>query len=294
VEPVLHTEVTFPMQGVRDWRNPSNGARIVEIHYTADPKKRSQKWQQEMRSQLDPMGVKREYEIDWGILKGKPVYEEDWSDDLHRLREPFVVEQGVPLVAGWDFQKFPSMVLNQWTSGKANKVFPYDGRFVSFGEMQSDYLFKSFLPEALKWRQSMFPGFFFYDFCDPAGLSKNPTDEKSCFDLMLEAGLTPVAGAQTLVARLGSVSALLSTLKRGKAEYQLCEQGCPMLLQGFRGAYCYEETRGMEDTQYKEKPAKTRSADLHDALQYPATMLDTVRIKTAGEGKPLSKKWRFR
>ncbi|KKM86640.1 hypothetical protein LCGC14_1277010 [marine sediment metagenome] len=291
VEPITHAEVCVPMEGVRDWRNPRTKARVVEIHFRANPLKRTEEWVQKQMAQMDTMGFRREYDIDWRVLLGKPVYGEDWNEDIHLLPKMFTPEPGVPLLAGWDFQKYPSLVIAQWTSGKGE--FPYDGRFVPFAEMQSEYLFASFLPEAISWRASLFPGFFFYDFCDPAGLSKSPTDEKSCFNLMTERGLAPIAGEQSLAARLGAVSGLLSTLRRGRPLMQVDQWGCPGVHAGFRGAYCFEEITGIDGTQYKEVPAKTSAADFHDALQYIATRLDVVRVPVADEERPLSKAWRF-
>jgi hypothetical protein len=253
VEPVTHTEVEVPYPGIRAWTNPRTGARVVEVHYSADPTK-DEEWAANERRKYDSMGWRREYEIDWTALLGKPVYGEEWNDDIHVLGERFAPDPSLPLLCGWDFATNPSIVVAQYIR---------EGRLIAFSELQSDYIFGSFLGDALLWRNAEWPNYQWYDFCDPSGTAKSQTD------------------------------GLLSTLRKGKPVFQLDPWGCPILHRGFGGGYCYESVETSIGARWKEKPAKNEDCDMHDALQYLCTKLDVVVVPTPDENRPLSKAWRF-
>lgn len=66
-------------QGVQCWMNQINGFAVMQIHYTADPSKRSDDWVNKMSA---PMGGRnspdwrRNMELDWSVKKGLPVFGE--------------------------------------------------------------------------------------------------------------------------------------------------------------------------------------------------------------------------
>lgn len=92
----------FPMEGVELTRNPKNGFVVFQLHYTANPLKRSDEWKRVTASNLPRSKFMQEYEITWETWEGKPVYP-DFNVKVHGSLQPLEPEQGLPLLRGWDF-----------------------------------------------------------------------------------------------------------------------------------------------------------------------------------------------
>lgn len=73
---VVETEPTIlhKSQGLDIYINPKNKFCIIRLHYTADPRKRSEKWKGEARAGMTPSAWAKEYEIDWTAEFGEKVF----------------------------------------------------------------------------------------------------------------------------------------------------------------------------------------------------------------------------
>lgn len=89
-----------PPQGLQKWTNPRNGFRVLSVHYTADPDKRSPEWKRKASQGMPARGWAREYEINFTIPEGKPVFPEFSAGDM--VREIRVLPGG-RLLRFWDF-----------------------------------------------------------------------------------------------------------------------------------------------------------------------------------------------
>lgn len=69
-------EVLHSQQGLDIWRNEHNRFVICQLHYTADPAKRSPEWEAEARSGLQSARFAREYDLQWDALDGQKVFPE--------------------------------------------------------------------------------------------------------------------------------------------------------------------------------------------------------------------------
>lgn len=92
--------VRSPRPGIETWRNPGNGLAVLQIHYTADPRKRDPDWQHKTFRGMTPRARKREYEIDWSAPEGEPVIPE-YDPKIHR--RVCEVDPQLRLLRGWDF-----------------------------------------------------------------------------------------------------------------------------------------------------------------------------------------------
>jgi len=96
-----------PCEGVRQWTT-SKGWSVFEIHYTADPDKRSEEWKQSaLDSMPDLQSYNREFEIDWTSTTGLAFYQAFYKKNIE---EPgyYVRVQNVPappavIYRGFDF-----------------------------------------------------------------------------------------------------------------------------------------------------------------------------------------------
>lgn len=101
----MNSEVTFPHQGIKTWKN-EHGIRIFELHYSADEEKnagekvwneRQSKWlspwanHQEV-TMTDPAAYKQEYEIDWAAKMGTLLYQ---------LIEEATLDSSFPIPSTW-------------------------------------------------------------------------------------------------------------------------------------------------------------------------------------------------
>jgi len=87
-------------EGIRTWTNPVNRFRVLRLHYTADPAKRSSAWRLAAKAGMPDRGWNREYEISFESPEGEPVFPEF---------QPSTMVRDVPilpdarLLRGWDF-----------------------------------------------------------------------------------------------------------------------------------------------------------------------------------------------
>lgn len=75
---------TQPLPGITAWTNPRNGVRVVEVHYTADPDKRTDAWKKQAQQGMPPRGWSREMEISWEVPAGEPVFPEYIPAEMRR------------------------------------------------------------------------------------------------------------------------------------------------------------------------------------------------------------------
>jgi hypothetical protein len=91
---------TRPRPGVRSWRNSGNGAFCVQLHYTADPRKREKAWAAAEKPKNLPRNWAREYEIAWTVPEGEPVIPEYEAATHER---PLRIDPTLRLLRFWDF-----------------------------------------------------------------------------------------------------------------------------------------------------------------------------------------------
>lgn len=94
--------VKQPLEGVELWKNPRNKFVVVDLHYTADPRKRGEAWREGVRQSMPIRDFLMEYERSWQTFEGKPVYA-DFNRSIHVSKAALKPEPGIPLLLGWDF-----------------------------------------------------------------------------------------------------------------------------------------------------------------------------------------------
>ncbi len=82
-------EIFSPKKGLRFWNNPNNRFSVLEVHYSADPKKdpdtpEGKKWIKHAKEGLSKAQWAQEYEIDDQALAVSSIYPQ-WNFDTHVL-----------------------------------------------------------------------------------------------------------------------------------------------------------------------------------------------------------------
>lgn len=259
----MEREVKVPMQGVKIWKNPKNKFCVVEIHYTADPAKRTKEWLAESSAKMSKRKWKQEYELSWETWFGLPVYS-DFSEQRHGVLKEIDPHIGLPLLRGWDFGLTPAAVIAQLQGETLCVMREFIG--LNMGA-------KRFSSIVLKQCRMFYPNWSekrdWIDVIDPSGFARKDTDETTCAKVLQDAGLEPLAGLIAFEARRSSVESFLTKHTAEGECFQISVSRCPTLVQGFKGGYQYPE-KSASIQPGTLMPIKNEYSHPHDALQYIA------------------------
>jgi hypothetical protein len=221
----------------------------------------------------------QEYYCSWvRAYTGKAVYS-NFRRALHVSPEsllPYVqegVERGRQIIRGWDNTGiYPACVLMYENSLGQMYIFK---EFIG-SDMNEDGIDIVDFAEAVDgWCQSQFPEARYRNIGDPAGTIRDSRKKSPAQYIREETGIVIEDGIQTLKIRIASVEGRLAKLVQGEPAVLIDEVGCPKLIEGFEGAYCYPEIgeTGIYKTEPDKKGELKAYTDVHDSVQYPFTRL---------------------
>ena len=191
---------------------------------------------------------------------GKPVYPE-YNDKTHCLTKNVEAERGLPIVLGWDFGLTPACVILQVSAR---------GKIIILEELVSEDMgIRQFANDIVKpMLMNKYHGFQIHSAGDPAGSIRAQTDERTCFQELLEAGIyTEPAGTNDFIPRRESVAFFMTKMADGEPAF-LINPRCTNLRKGFLGRYKYERIKTSGLARYKDRPLKDGYSHIQDALQY--------------------------
>jgi len=254
-----HVQVEEIMQGLKTWVNPINGFRVLRLHYSADPSKRSPEWKAEERKKYGEAEWNREYELIWESLEGRAVYADHWSPEFHVSRSPLGWNPKYPVCRGWDFGLNGACLFGQ--------LFPHSRLFILREAVSEDISFETFIDEVARLSLEWFPGASFVEFIDPTGRYRMGADERSYAMMLATKPISArriISGVNEPAGRVKSVIDFLKGNVKGLPTY-LVDPSCDTLIRGFNGGYVYGfDARG----NLKDKPDKNMYSHIHDANQY--------------------------
>jgi hypothetical protein len=197
------------------------------------------------------------------LISGKPVFQ-SFMDNVHVSREDLEPTKGLDVIVGFDFGLQPACVIGQ--------ISPL-GQLRIIDELVSDGMgLRQFCTnQLLPLLQRKYFGMNVMGFGDPSGISRMPTDETTCFELLQgpEIGLRNVVPATTnaLVPRIGAVEGFLNKMFQGDPGF-IMSPSCHNLRKAMNGGYHYEREPKSIAEDFKPTPAKNFSSHISDALQY--------------------------
>ncbi len=273
--------VKHPLEGVEVWKNPKNRFVVVDLHYTADPRKRGEAWREAVRNSMPVRDFKMEYEKSWQTFEGKPVYA-DYNKALHVQPGRIPPEPGLPLLLGIDFGLTPAFVLAQLVGRQLRIIKEFietDGSIDKLGNIVWSYLMQDYLP----W---MHGDDNLYCYVDPAGFQRAQTDARTCADILRKIGFKKVLPGPVgwELRRKAVEDYLTKTYGEGPA-LLIAEAECPVLLEGFSGGYRYPE-KAIEIEPENIRPLKNKYSHPHDALQYLCAGATGLRRTYGLKAKP--------
>lgn len=190
---------------------------------------------------------------------GKPVYPE-YNDKVHVAANELIVNPGLPIFLGWDFGLTPACIVGQITP---------KGQLLILEELVAEDMgIRQFAADIVKpVLMNKYARNKFISVGDPAGMNRSQTDERTCFQELLEAGIaTEPANTNDFIPRRESVAFYLNRMASGEPGFVLSPT-CKNLRKGFIGGYRYERLR-VAGERYRDRPVKDKFSHPHDALQY--------------------------
>lgn len=268
---------TTIMEGLKYWRNQRNEFAVLEIHYRADPSKRSPEFKADAMRGISRKRYLQEYELHWETYQGSPVYT-DFDKILHCSDQKADPHLGLPLLRGWDWGLTPACVVAQLQEGRLIVLKEFTA--VNMGA-------ERFSDQVIEECAIYFPGWsdqkeHWYDFIDPSGDFRKDTDETTCAQVIASKGLRPIPGAISWEKRRESVEKFLTKIYKGMPCIQINETECPMLVKGFQGGYRYPDS-ALELEMSKIKPVKDEHSHVHDALQMITSKIKMIKERVNRE-----------
>jgi len=262
-------EIEEPCQGLKTWVNPINGFRVLRLHYSCDPKKRSDEWKANEKKKYGESEWNREQELIWEALDGRPVYADYWSAEFHISKISLGWNPKYPVCRGWDFGLNGGCVFAQ--------LFPHSRLFVLREATSQDIGFERFIEEVNRLSLEWFPGARFVEFVDPTGRYRMGADERTYAMMLANPPLrckTILSGANDMPARIKGVTDFLKENVKGLPTY-IVDPSCDMLIKGFNGGYFYPFDN---KKRLKDKPEKNEFSHIHDANQYLCSKVRTAKL----------------
>jgi hypothetical protein len=263
-QPFKERKVLKPTTGIKIWKNPKNRFTVFELHYTADPVKRTEEWKARNKAGIPRRKWEQEYELRWESWAGKPVYG-DWNQTAHGVDKEIDPILGLPLLRGWDFGLTPACVIAQLEKNTLHILKEFTSYNTGIDRFSDEVLAycKMFYPAWADFRVD------WLEFYDPAGNKGAETNAVSCANILKSKGLRASPGAVDFESRRSSVEHFLTRRNADGQCFQICESKCPSLVRGFNGGYRYPDEKNVSEIEVNRiKPIKDEYSHPHDALQY--------------------------
>jgi hypothetical protein len=206
-------------------------------------------------------------------IQGKPVFQ-SFRDNIHVAPRILTPTKGIDVLVGMDFGLQPAVTIGQLT--------PL-GQLLILDELVSDGMgIRQFcLNQLLPLLRTKYFGMNVMGFGDPSGISRAPTDESTCFEVLhsTEIGLSNIVSAptNTITARVGAVETYLNKMTMGEPGFVLSPH-CKMLRKALNGAYHYDKDPKGNGDEYKATPVKNFASHVSDSLQYLCLYLEAKTL----------------
>jgi hypothetical protein len=277
------------LEGVRCHTNQKNGFRVLRLHYTADPDKRSKEWYDKTREGYTQEAWDQEFEIKFSSYAGKGVYRREFRnipalDGGHLLLDAPLAGTK-PIFRIWDFgYHHPAVLFIQ--EALPNHHYVFDEL------MGTDIYLQDFVPIALAKTDDYARQYngVIRDFCDPAGKHVKSTG-KSDLQILHEFGVHPVFAPFEVKDTINYVrGALTAVVEQDKMPVLLIDNArCPITVAGLSGGYRYptfkagkaESEKPQEDGYYEHLMDNLRYYAGHRLQYYTRRKKDESRRQTS-------------
>lgn len=194
------------------------------------------------------------------VSDDNPVFPQ-YNDDIHYVDEEFQPLQSKPIYIGIDFGLTPAMVFGQLNAAGGMDIFD---------ELQTfNMAAKEFGRIAFLHMQTVYRGFKFEAYGDPAGNQRAQTDEVTPFMILAEQGInaSPTYTNDPDI-RIEVIASYLRQLDfTGKPAFRIWKKA-PGFRKAMAGGYKYKRVQVGGEERFKNEPDKNKHSHIADAAQY--------------------------
>jgi len=215
------------------------------------------------------------------------VYEGVFNKQMHITTQVLHYPAGATVWGGWDNSgNVPAAVIGWVTPNGTLDIVK------EFTTDRSGIL--DFTAGVVQHRNSEYPGARVGDVSDPAGHAEfsSPHGGLTSNARMVKEkyGIELIQGIQKFALRREAVAEYLTKVIDGMAKIRIYSPGCPRLVAGLEGGYCYRKLPG--DAGYSVEPDKNKYSHVVESLQYLCSYLIGMREKKTDQKVLLpSKGW---
>ncbi|RPH74783.1 hypothetical protein EHM76_02935 [bacterium] len=203
------------------------------------------------------------------LISGKPVFQ-SFRDNIHVAPHVLDPIKGLDVLIGMDFGLQPAVTIGQLTPHGQLRILD---ELVSDGMGVRQFCINQLLPLL---RRKYF-GMNVMGFGDPSGISRMPTDEGTCFEVLHsnDIGLMNIVDATTnaITPRVGAVETYLNKMTLGEPGFIL-SPNCHYIRKAMNGAYHYEKDPKSDGEETKLIPVKNFASHIADSLEYLCLYVD--------------------
>lgn len=229
-----------PMEGIEIWRNPKNKFVVVDLSYTADPRKRGIEWREAVKASMPSQAFAMEYEKNWETFEEDPVLP-DFNKDIHVRIGKIPIEAQLPLLITFSFGRTPSCMISQQVGRqlKLLKEFQVKGSVTKLGHLVWSYL-------SLEY-SSWIARDNYHCWADPKGFEIKKNDSFSSVDRLNKIGFKNInAGEQVWETRkTATEDRLTKTFGEGPA-FEISDE-CVITVAALAGGYRFKDSEGDEE-----------------------------------------------
>lgn len=208
---------------------------------------------------------------DWGVtVEGKSVYTpQEFNRETHVSKVSLFPIEPMLIIRGWDNTGLsPAVILtyfSTWGQWRPFKEFCFKDEGIMDATEAVVHYCQQKLPYGCKFR----------DISDPAGRHRDSTKQSPHGYIATKSQemghyIRLEDGIQTFKVRREAVANRMQRMINGQPAV-LIDPACEVLVEGFEGGYAFPEIGNSGE--FKTEPMKNFYSNIHDALQYPATLL---------------------
>ncbi len=227
------------MEGLETWTTDQK-FRVVQLHYTADPKKRSAEWLEQAKSGIPKQDWDIEYEISWVAKAGRPVLGTDFIRMVHI--KP-VTPISAPVWVGWDFgfHAPAACALQVSDEGQLRFALEIPGHDIALPTFVKDIV----LPKLY----GRFPHHYDFRHCaDVAGRQKNDLGGTAIEELknaLGGAGVEVFSKWAEIETGLNIIRRKMA-MRRSEEPLAIFDPSCTITIEGVSGAWVYPYSTDVE------------------------------------------------
>ena len=218
--------VTEPLPGMRV-EECDNGVCIVTLNWWIVPG-RDAAWYARATTGMPPAKARQEYDIDYGVFEGMPVYPQFRRESHVKALE---YQPDLPVIRGWDFGYKRAVVIFAQKVGRSLNIL--------HAVLSKQSSTKMLAIEVVRDSDELFHNGTFEDYCDPAGIGDRGASDESSLEI-LEAYPFNISPSWRRTQIMNGVDVISKLIQENRLAVNT-SPSCEPVMDAFLGGYAFTE-----------------------------------------------------